>query len=506
MSLNLDPNEIDIVNRNHVGQLIREIEGSQNVARKKEAFISFECQEGRQKDHIQERLKHLYPETSQKFRVGNVAVVSKVIKKKAKAYKNQPSRKLKTDKETNALAAIYDGFKFSRAFKEADKIYNREKYTCLWLSYENPRENSEELKGSYSLQALAPYEYDLVRNDKGVPKIFILSYPDTEVTKGADGIEQTITEDQRDTSADSRTYSIWSENYFVKVTTRSRAGDKVTIESMEAKPNPIRRLPIAFLSQDTASDYPIASSLADKTLDWNVEFSDLKTAAATQGHGQLVIKHSETMKLRQLHMGMHTAINLPQPKKPEEKPTEDDYISASPDLLGQLDVLKFSLVQLLDDEGIITKSAIEGGADQVKSGFDRLLKEADVQDVIEDNQELYADCLEQDVYLVLKAYEDALNTSIFTSNDLQVTFEKPKVLISDSETLDNIKKREELGLLLPFEKHIIVNPNLTDKQAQKREEEIEAHREEKAERMRKLLGEPEEVEDEEENEELENVS
>ena len=495
MALSIDAKDIDLTNRDHIHALINEIEGGQNVARKKAAFTAFECQEGRQKDHIIDRLQNIYPETFKKFSVGNVAIVSKVIKKKSKAYKTTPIRKLDNDNQTEELNNIYDANKFSRGFKEADRIFNLHKYTCLWLSYNNPAESSEELKGTYNLQALAPYEYDLVSDDNGRPRIFVLSYSGTEATKGMDGIEQTITEDQRDTSAESKRYSFWSKDHFVKVVTRGRTEKAAKIIHIEVKPNPISRLPIAYLSQDTAVDYPIASSLADKVLDWCLDFSNLRTAANTQGHGQLVLKHPQDMKLRQLHMGMHTAINLPQSKKPADKPTEAEYISASPDLSGQLDVLKFSLVQILDDEGVVAKSAIEGGVDNVKSGFDRLLKEGDVQAVIEDNQDLYADCLEQDVYECLLAYEDALNTAVFSSERISVTFEKPKVLITDKEVRENIKLDEELGLTLAYEKHIIINPNLTAEQAKKRELEIQGEKEEKANKMRALMGEPEEGED-----------
>lgn len=501
MSLSIAPSKIDLTVTDHVKAIIEEVEVNQNIQRKKDAFIAFECQEGRQKEHVIDKLKVLYPETYQKFRVGDVAIVNKVIKKKAKAYKQTPIRTLAKDSETQELSRIYEDFKFSRAFKEADAIFNRHKYTCLWLSYTNPPEESEELEGTYNLQALSPYEYDLIRDEYGKPVIFILSYSGTEVTKGADGIEQTITEDQRDSSAETKKYSIWSKDHFIKVIVQGKKDGKPYISAIEAKLNPIKRLPIAFLSNDTAVDYPIASSLADKAISWNVEFSDLKTASSTQGHGQLVIKHPETMKLRQLHMGMYTAINLPQSKKDTDKPTEAQYINASPDLMGQLEVLKFSLLQILDDEGITGASAIGGGVDEVKSGFDRLLKEANVQDIIEHNQELYADCLEQDVYSILKAYEDALNSFKFSSDRLQVTFEKPKVLISDKETLENIKMREELGLLLPHEKHIIINPNLGEKEAQKREELIAAAKAEKALAMQAIIGEGAKEEDEENGEE-----
>ena len=496
MAIKLDAHEIDLTRREHIYSLIEEIESSQNVKRKKDAFISFESGEGRQKDHVKDRLEILYPDTHSKFRVGNVEVVKKIVRKKSKAYKISPIRKLDNDMQSEALEEIYNDFKFSRAFKEADRIYNLHKYTCMWLSYTNPSEKSEALKGTYSLQALAPYEYDLVRDDKGVPVIFCLSYSGTEVTKGLDGIEQVITEDQRDTSAETKRYSFWSKDHFVKVVTKGKAGSgRPFIQTFEAKPNQIGRLPIGFLSQDTAADYPIPSALADKAIDWNTEFSDLKTSASAQGHGQLIISAPETMKLRQLHMGMHTAIDLPQSKKADDKPTTAEYISASPDLMGQLSVLKFSLVQILDDEGITAKSAIEGGVDQVASGFDRLLKEADVQDVIEDNQELYADCLEPEVYLTLKAFEDALNTTTFSSDTLSTTFPKPKILISDSETLANIEKRDEIGASLSYEKHMILDPNLTKEKAIEREAEIQGELAAKAKAMRDILGSSDEGEE-----------
>ena len=264
MALSIDAQDVDLTKREHIHALINEIEGSQNVERKRAAFQAFECQEGRQKDHVIDRLRALYPETFAKFRVGNVAAVSKVIKKKAKAYKTSPLRKLDNDVQTEALNEIYNDFKFSRAFKEADRIFNLHKYVCLWLSYDNPAEDSEALKGKYNLQALAPYEYDLVNDDKGRPRIFVLSYSGTEATKGADGIEQVITEDQRDTSAETKRYSFWSKDHFVKVVTRGRTEKAAKIIQLEIKPNPIKRLPIAYLSNDTANDYPIASSRSEE--------------------------------------------------------------------------------------------------------------------------------------------------------------------------------------------------------------------------------------------------
>ena len=489
---------INLTNIGHVKELIAEIDNEENIQRKKDAFIAFESFEGRQADHVRSKLSELYPDTWQKFRVADVNITKKIISKKAKAYKNAPIRSLDTEAESEELERIYDEYKFNRAFKEADRIYNLHKYVALWLNYKNPEDDNDELEGEYSLQALAPYEYDLVKDKFGNPVIFAFAYGGVEVTGGSDSTEQTIADDQRDNNAETKKYVFWSKEHYVVVHTRGKKDGKPFISKFEAKPNQIGRLPIAFLQHDTSSEWPIPANLAMRSINWNVEMSDLRTSASTQGHGQLLIEAPETMKLRQLHMGMHTAITLPQSKKADDKPTKASYISASPNLSGHLDVLKFSLLQILDDEGITANSAIEGGVDQVKSGFDRVLKMADIQDKVEDNQELYADHLEQGVYECLQAYEEALNSNTFSSDKIEVTFEKPKVHLSDKETLENIEKRDEIGLMLDYEKHLIINPNLTEEQAKEREALIQQQKEEKAKAMAALLGEEDNGEEEDE--------
>lgn len=506
MPLSVPNSEFDASNRAHVSELILDIESDENVQRKKQAFILHECINGRQKDHVVDELKKLYPNSYANFRVSDISIAKKVVSKKAKAYKNPPTRKLEKDNETELLNEIYDKYHFDRVLKEADKIFNAYKYVGLWLSYIDPEEDSEELEGKYYLQALHPFEFDVLRHEKtGRVLASAFSYGDTDVTKGSDGIEQSIAEDQRDTAAQTKRYVIYDEKYKTIATVRTPiAGSEVKFSSFEVKPNKIKRVPLTFLSQDLAVDYPISQNLAHQSISWNVSFSDLRTAASTQGHGQLVISHPSGQKPKKLHMGMHHAINLPQSTKEGVPPTSAQYISANPNLAGQLDVLKFDLMNILEDHGISVSSSISGGIDNVKSGFDRLLKNADVQDIIEDNQSLYSDILEQGLFEQLIAYEEALNTARFRSERVEVFFEKPKVLISDSETLQNIKMREELGLLLPHEKHQILNPNLSDEQAKLREEEIQAIKEENIRRMASLMGEdePEEEGEEDESEEV----
>jgi hypothetical protein len=509
----LNAREIDLRNTDHVKKIVLEVDNEQNIRRKREAWILNQCLEGNQREYVEKELARIYPETYSKFRIGDINIAKKVELKLSKAYKNPPNRKAKTETETKALNEEYENNHFDMMFKEADSIFNLHKYVCCWLAWQNPNPLLGIEEGSYVPHALKPYEYDLIRDQvTGEPIIFIQSHPTTEVTRLAgrsDGIEQTISESQSDTAAQSQIYYMWSKNVYVEAIVTKAKGhgneneELVNVQYIDVKPNLLGRLPIAYLQADSSVDYPVKSNIAIQSIDWNVSLSDLKTAAATQGHGQLVISHPEGMKFKKVHMGMHTAVRLPQSKKPDAPSTTAEYISANPDLNGQLEVLKFDLMNLLDDYGIKAKGALKGGSESFSSGFDRLLSEADVQDVIEDNQSMYSDKLEQEFFRVFKAYENAMNqTSVRSTDSIAITFEKPKVLISDKETLENIKMREELGLMLPHEKHMIINPNLSEEEAIAREEAIQEIRKQRLEEMQAEFDDEEENEDdnEEENE------
>lgn len=511
--------QINLFNSDDVKKIVSEIESEQNRERKRKAWRAFQIKNDNQSEYVKQELARLYPRTHTKFRIGNVKVAKKIVNKVAKAYKQTPQRKLEIEAQTEELNNLYDDYGFHRAFKEADDIFALHKYVCMWLSFQNPSEPDDNHmipieEGRYVLHALAPYEYDLIRDQvSGEPLIFILSYPDSTVTRLAgrsDGIEQTISESQSDTSAQTIHYKMWSPTQYAEFTVKKAKGngnaeredETITVTFTKTIENLLGRLPIAYLQDDTSVDYPVAHDLGETSVNLNVALSDLKTAAATQGHGQLVITHPEGQKMKDVHMGMHTAVTLAQSKKPDAPPTDAKYISAGPDLEAQLNVLKFDLSQVLDDEGIKAKGVVQGGVEDFASGFDRLLSEADVQDRVEDNQSLYATSLEQDIFLALKAHEEVMNQKTFSGSEkIEVYFEKPKVLITDKEVRDNIKFDEDNGLSLAYEKHMVLNPNLTKEQAIAREEEIQAERKKRAKEMLDAM--EGEIENDEEDEELE---
>ena len=67
---------------------------------------------------------------------------------------------------------------------------------------------------------------------------------------------------------------------------------------------------------------------------------------------------------------------------------------------------------------------------------------------------MYAERLEQQIFKVIKSYEMGFTgTEAFgQTEDLEVFFDKPKVLISDRETLENLSMRLTLGTLFTLGK------------------------------------------------------
>jgi len=478
----LRPHEIDITNIDHCKVIITDIQSQENKERKENAWKAWQVCQGNTKHFVQEELKRIYPDTWKKFRPGDISLAKNINNKKAKAYKIPPQRILTgamndttQDRENELLNNIYKTGEFNRVFNEFDAIFNYYRYSCVWISYIQ----DYVVEPYYWARALKPYEYDLVRDEyTGVPIIFILTY-DGEITEKDvynDKTNQTITESQSDEWAEVKYYAMWTKSNHVLVketryyvTENNQKNLEVnfefeTIVGNENNTNPFGTLPISFLSADLNPDYPIENNLYKQSIDWNINYSDYLTAVVSQGHGQLILKHPRSQQVgKDIYVGQHTAICLPQ--EDNENPTDAAYINANPDLPGQLESLKFGAIRIMEEHGIKSGSSAGTDSESFTSGLDRLIAGADVQDIIESNQNLYS-IVENEVYDIIKSAEkNGLGRNTFTSDSLIVHYEKPKVHITDREKLDNLEKMINLGLLEDWEKFQIVNPNMSEEEA-----------------------------------------
>ena len=510
--------ELDIENKTDLALIVRGVESSDNKQRKRHAWKAHNCLNENQKVYVQERIVQIYPKTHDKFRIGDILLVKKIITKKNKSYREDPKREAGSPTETENYENINEKGNFLEAWKELDKIVLLHKYAVLWVKHINPEDDPKESNkdAKYQLQALGPYDFDLVRDEvTGDPLLFILTYNDRDITfdtRFADGIEQVTSESQADTVVETRFYSIWSKDKFVRIkatTTSTKEGETLEIEIMEDKKNPSNLndagvLPIVYVQKSSSVDYPLPSNISDQSIEWNVGFSDYKTASAAQGHGILLYKYPDGLKDKKvtLHTGMHTAIDLPQGKKKGDPGSDAEYINASPLLSEQLDGLKFEAINILDDHGIKGSEGLNqsGSTQEFTSALDRIISNADVEDIIVDHQGCYIKA-EQNLFSVIRSHENAKSSGKFSEDTvLNVIFPKPKVQISDSDTLKNIKERQDQGLDFAWEKHIRIDPNLTEKKAKERELLIQK---EKAAQMKLDMQNASNIMDEENDDDLE---
>lgn len=467
---------IDILDMNEVQRVIEEINAYKNVNRKRNEYINYEIGDDLLRKYVKQKIKEMYPKTHELFTISEYSLIKKVRDKKAKAYKESPIRKLEVESETDEYLDILDVGRFDDAVKDLDKIYNQHKYAGFFFEKDSEKDR-------INFYPLRPYEFDIVKDDYGRVVCLILSYPGAQVTHGHE--DKIIAGDRADEDMNETVYSFWTnDNHMVVACSTDKKGKvrKIDIQELPDNPghiNPYGRIPFAYLPFDFNEDYPSSSSLSDKTIELNSLISTYLSSANLQ-LGQLVISHPEDQPINTVSQGMMTAIKLPQSSKPEDKPSTAQYISPNPNLSGHREAIITYLSMILDEEGINAKQSIEGH-ESFPSGFDRLLSEADVQDIIEDNQEAYVR-FEQECFEVI----NAMLFSYFRSTKTKTTFRKPKLLISDSEKLKNLGEREKLGLMEEHEKFMFDDPNLTVEEAKEKALRINEEKKKREESFSKI--------------------
>jgi len=233
--------------------------------------------------------------------------------------------------------------------------------------------------------------------------------------------------------------------------------------------NPIGIIPFVFISKDNSPDYPTINPITNQSINYATMFSELLTASAIQGVGQLVFKYPERMQgaFDNLNSGLTTAIELPQSSKEEDSDTDVNYISPSPQLEAQLNVYATYLRQVLSEHGITSSQGLDGSIQSFSSGLERMIAQADVQSVIELNQQKYI-WLEKKMFEIVKAWEQFLGNTAFNEEDeVQIVFKKPKITISEKEVIENIKELLMLGLIDEVKALMILDPNLSEEDAEK---------------------------------------
>lgn len=488
MAENLDLTDINIV-----GSIITSIEKSEERDRKEYTFNSWQIYSGNQKPYVQDELQRIRPKSWKTYTISDVSVSKMVVDKLSKAYKQQPKRSVGGDvTKLERLEDIYKEGNHKVQLPYADTINNMHKYVLMWVNYNDDDER-------YQFMALQPYEYSIVRDKQtGELTAVILQYANRDMTAGAlrgpgnfgDGVDDLIAESQSDSSAQSKVYAMWSKENFVVVVSENKKIKTAKGESVEVsvtyvddpknqeKVNRLGMIPFVFVPKEPTIDFPTPSPLSEQSVTYNVLESENLTSGIIQGTGTMVIKYPEKFegKFKNLTQGLTTAIKVPQSDNPQDRETDVSFINPGPDLSGQRENANGYMRKVLAEHGITSSQGAMSGEQNFSSGLERMIANADVQGIIEMNQELYVD-MEKKMFEIIKAWERFLQRTVFSEDDeLGVKFVKPKLLISDSEVLANVEKMLMLGLIEEHEKFMIIDPNMDESEAKDKLERVKKSR------------------------------
>jgi hypothetical protein len=480
-------NEINLLDPKIVSTIIREIEASEDKARKRHAFRDWQIYSGNSDPYILELLRSVRPKTYKTYTRSNISVSRLVTDKLSKAYKQQPKRTVGGDETKDArLMDIYREAGAHKQLPFADTVNNLHKYNLMWVNYIEEDEK-------YQFMALQPHEYSVVRDkNTGELTAVILNYGNMDITSGAfagDGYDNLIADGQGDSSAQSRVYAMWSKDNHViirvtEATVHGTGGEQVqrSITYVEIKDNPLNEnkigiIPFVYVAKELTVDYPTPNPLGEQTVRYNYMMTEALGAATVQV-GQMVIKYPERMQgeFDRMPSSLTSVIELPQSSEEGDSDTSVDYIKPDPNLESQKSLYLTYLRQILAEHGLESGSSLSENVQNFASGLERVIANASVQDIVQKNQESYVE-MEQKMFEIIKAIEEFKGRSVFKKDDeLQVVFQKPKILISDAETLANIEKRLSLGLMEKYEALIELDPNLTKDEAKQKLQDIDDSR------------------------------
>ncbi|MGB0452595.1 MAG: hypothetical protein ACPGJV_02690 [Bacteriovoracaceae bacterium] len=459
---NMNIESVNILEAGDAAMVVKLITSPENIQRKKNAITASAISSGGMKPHLMDLVKKKYGDFANKYRLVDASLAKKIKHKKAKAYSEDANREIKGEGLEEAsirYKEICDESDIHESMELFDEFVNDHGYAAFWVTLiESLDEGDDEYY--YGFNPLEPWEYDLLGDvNTGKQKVFVITH---RVKVGDKEVDE---------------FSMWTNEHFVKWRKIEDKMIQVPIESNPNNVNPIEMLPVAYYAKGRKVGYPIENNIAQQSLEWALGMTELKTSAKDQGKSTLVIEHDSTTKIGDVKLDLKSYIDLEQ--KPDDgrtgKKTKDSkayFLTPNPKLVEHRDILINEAIEILDDHGITTKSKMEG-SQNVESAISKIVDSADVQHIIAKNQNIYAKKIEPMIFNIVKKYELIKEHKEFQDAKLSVHFSKPRVLMSDKESLEIIKLRADLGLDLPWQKHQLMNPNLSDEEAQKHEEEIQ---------------------------------
>lgn len=497
----------NILDINTRKEIIKEILGEENKARKEESYKRFEVWKNKHSKYILDALNREFSkDTVKNMRtVTSINIVKRIINSKSSIYKQKPKRIFNNASEELSayIENIYQEALANVKLKKSNKILNLEDQALIQIV---PKDGKLELITYY------PHNYDVVPDDVDPEKAqaYIISSFDKETQVNAlsgntslnsgyvYGNQKQFSDNINQIIADPDDYKLkqmrmvwWSDRYHfttnglgdvIDPDTNDIAGNSFDVQNVV---NPIEKMPFIDIAKDKDFEYFVNtdSTLVQFCIELGVVLSDTSNINRLQGYSQAIIKSVE--KPQDLQVGPHSVIHLPiDPTKPEISP-DFSFVSPNPDLQSSLSLLNTFINLYLSSEGLDSKTiSTDGQVKQFASGLERLLAMVDRFEASQDDFDLY-ESVEQKAFDLLKAWNnylvskttdnagvDYVNQTIPDDVMLEIEFAGPEAIETNQEKQGQVLALYKEGLMSK-KMAIMQTQSLTEDEAENIIEDIE---------------------------------
>jgi hypothetical protein len=483
-------------------QIITEILGKENQDRKLAALKRYEVYQDKTvkwvidkllKEGLQEKTVALMSN-----RASNISICRKIIDKLARTYAQGVQRTTGQPETDDQISTLSKLVYINQRQKKADRYLELFKNTITQVVPERVEAEGFEGANRYrlSLRNLAPWQYDIIEDyhSREQAKVVILSdFVDRSSQKtigsarpgahgrdnqsikgGGDGVDQIIADELQDQGAPLRTFIFWSGRYHF---TTNEKGEILVDLSPEDLLNPIGILPFPGLTGEQNGNYWAqgGDDLIDGSVLINTLITDMFSIAYMQGWGQMVITGKNLPD--KFQTGPHHALIIPY-EEGEPKP-DVTVVNANPPIDSWLKCIEQYVALLLSTNNLSPANiAMKLDANTFPSGIAMLIEQSESTLNMEDKQNQFAD-QEREIWECLKRWQNLyvsenllvdefMDVGSLPDFDLSIKFNNMKPIVTESEKIENLKSRKDLGLNTEIELILIDNPDMTEAQAKEK--------------------------------------
>lgn len=498
--------------------ILEEILGAENQRRKDASFRRYQAYKDKTANLVLEQLlKQFDRETVEEmsYAISNLSIARKIVNKLARVYSNGVVRDIAKDEAaTKNLQDLERLIKFNEEIKRTNRYLRLQHNVAFYVRPCPGADGNWYLKA----EALQPHLYDVVEEyyDRTKPMVFIISdYNERKMgyttgnaaTEGrgidtkpikttSDGKDQTIA----DPDSKSQQFIWWTNSYHFTTDEKGIIIDmpfqgKGGLE--ESVKNPIQMLPMVSFAIDQDGKFWAdgGDDLVDGSVLVNSMLSQVNHIAVIQGYGQFWMKGKNLP--RNVKVGPSKAILMEWSDKEDPEPSIG-FASASPNLDSLKGLVEFYVAMLLTTNNLSTsgvKATLQGSGD-FASGVAMMIDKAESREDVQDQEQVFRDG-EPTIWRIIAAWLEEYATSLAEewkgkalpkdNFDLVLKFGQPTAIMTESERLDNLAKRKDLGINTLVDLILIDNPGMTQEEAEKKLLEIAKER---ASRMAQALINP----------------